>query len=250
MKHLDENEVARILRAAGTGEGRRTGRCPEESQIAAYVDANLHGTARQRLEGHVADCGFCLGQVGFLLRTREDEARLEVPVELLVRARELGTSSGRTPVLSAWHWKAAAAVATGVVLVGALWVWQPELLGLRPGAGDREAVSGDDARTVRGRPGTGIQPELLSPREGSLIDPTETEFRWREVRGSLFYEIRVATAEGDLVWEGRVEATRANLPGDVALSPASEYFVWVHAYLPEGKTVKSGVVGFRTPDAR
>jgi len=55
----------------------------------------------------------------------------------------------------------------------------------------------------------------------------------------------MVTAEGDLVWEARVEGTQARLPEDVQLAAGEKYFVWVRAHLPEGKTVQSKVVGFK-----
>ncbi len=61
---------------------------------------------------------------------------------------------------------------------------------------------------------------------------------------SLFYEIRVVTAEGDLVWRERIEGSRVQFPAGVQLVKGQKYFVWVRAYLPEGKTAKSAVVGF------
>lgn len=87
--------------------------------------------------------------------------------------------------------------------------------------------------------------QLIFPREGSVLPHSEVEFRWKSVRGSHFYEIRVVTAEGDVVWEGRVETTRARLPDNIELVPGREYFVSVRAYLPEGKTLKSPTVRFR-----
>jgi hypothetical protein len=71
------------------------------------------------------------------------------------------------------------------------------------------------------------------------------EVRWRGVPGSLFYEVRLVTAEGTNVWEGRTEATAAPLPAGVGLLPGQKYYVWVRAYLSEGKTLKSAATGFR-----
>jgi hypothetical protein len=87
-------------------------------------------------------------------------------------------------------------------------------------------------------------PDLVFPREGSIIESEKLEFRWHKVERSLFYEIRLVTADGSLVWERRVEAPRARLPADMRLTAGQKHFVWVRAYLPEGKTLKSSTVGF------
>jgi hypothetical protein len=87
--------------------------------------------------------------------------------------------------------------------------------------------------------------QLLFPREGSVIPRREVEFRWKPVRGSQSYEVRLVTAEGNVIWEGRVEGTRARIPRTVELVPGQEYFVFVRAYLPAGKTLKSPAVRFK-----
>jgi hypothetical protein len=89
-----------------------------------------------------------------------------------------------------------------------------------------------------------ILPDLLFPQEGSGIAPEELKFSWQAVEQSVFYEIRLVTADGSLMWEKRLEATSVRLPADVRVADGRKYFVWVRAYLPEGKTLKSSTVGF------
>jgi hypothetical protein len=89
-----------------------------------------------------------------------------------------------------------------------------------------------------------ILPNLLFPQEGSVIVPKELEFSWQGVERSVFYEIRLVTADGTLMWEKRVEATSVRLPAGVRMAAGQKYFVWIRAYLPEGKTLKSSTVGF------
>ena len=63
--------------------------CPEESQIAAYADHQLAGPAKDKLEAHLADCDFCLDQVGFLIRSANAPLPEMVPDSLLRRAGKL-----------------------------------------------------------------------------------------------------------------------------------------------------------------
>jgi len=76
------------------------------------------------------------------------------------------------------------------------------------------------------------------------------EIRWRGVRDALVYEVRLVTSEGSLVWEGQTEATEATLPADVRLEPGRKYYVWVRAYLSEGRTLKSDAFGFSVDERR
>jgi hypothetical protein len=81
-----------------------------------------------------------------------------------------------------------------------------------------------------------------------VIPRGSLEFRWRQVPRSLFYDVRLATAEGDLVWEGQATVTSLRPPGDLQLEGGRKYFVWVRAYLPEGKTVQSRALAFSVKD--
>ncbi len=76
------------------------------------------------------------------------------------------------------------------------------------------------------------------------------EIRWRGVRGALVYEVRLVTADGSLVWEDRTEATAAPLPAGVRLEPGRRYYVWVRAYLSEGRALKSATFGFSVDGRR
>ena len=103
-------------------------------------------------------------------------------------------------------------------------------------------------RSVRSSGEEIVRPELLFLQEGSVIARETVEFSWKEAERSLFYEVSIVTSEGDRVWEGRFEETYAQLPADVRLIAGRKYFVWIRAYLPEGKTVKSSTVGFEVSE--
>lgn len=77
-----------------------------------------------------------------------------------------------------------------------------------------------------------------------MVGTGDVEFRWKALPQALFYEIRVVGAEGDLLWEQRVEDTRARMPRGTAGSQQGKLFVSVRAHLPDGQTMKSQVVGF------
>ena len=47
-----------------------------------------------------------------------------------------------------------------------------------------------------------------------------------------------------MLWQGRTEETGVQMPGTVPIAPGQEVYVWVRAYLLDGKTLKSDPVGF------
>jgi hypothetical protein len=87
-------------------------------------------------------------------------------------------------------------------------------------------------------------PDVLYPRQGGVVSPTGIEFRWKRVPTALSYDIRLVTEDGNVVWEGRTEDSRVNLPSSVHATAGESYYVRVCANLPEGKTVTAKVVGF------
>lgn len=251
---MDEKELVRLLQSRGQGSAARRWYCPDEAQLAAYTDGQLGGGARQRVELHLADCAFCLGQVAFLLRLEEAEAPAEVPLSLLARAR---ARVERQSLQLAWRWATAAAVAASLALAGVVWFREQRIPSVSPKsspAPPKRIASPPVApsrppsatpRTVRKGEKEEFVPEVLFPREGASVSQEQLDFQWKPVPRTVFYEIRVVTEAGDLVWEARATDTSARLPRQIQLQAGQKYFVWVHAYLPEGKTVKSKAVAFK-----
>ncbi len=255
MKEITDKELAAFLRSRARKGQERSRKCPGDERLAAYADHQLEEQAWQGLEEHLADCEFCRGQLAFLVRVEGTEPVGQVPSQLLTRARELGAKEDYSFWVPTLRWGTAVAATASLALVAALWLGQPEVTVPPPMSPEGPSpetsapaplppVLRESPPSVRSKQLEPVVPELLAPAEGSIVRPGDVEFQWRGMPRSLFYEIRVVTAEGDLVWRGRAEAARVQLPPDVQLAAGQKYFVWVRAYLPEGKTAKSAVVGF------
>ncbi len=85
---------------------------------------------------------------------------------------------------------------------------------------------------------------MVSPTENATLSP-DTALRWQAVPGTSYYDIDIVTEEGDVVWQGKSEATSTRLPAERALRAGTKYFVWVRAHLSSGGTIKSPAVSFR-----
>ncbi len=230
---MDEQGLIRALAGERVWNRGPSRGCPDDLELAAYADARLEEPGRQWLESHVADCGHCLAQVGFLRRARAAGEPAGVPAGLLERARRLVRSPPAAAVVR-WRWAAAAAAAASVAIAASV-ALHPSGTGLETAAAPAR-VRG--ALTEAAAP-----PEVLLPREDSKAAP-DLELRWTAVDRALFYELKLVTAEGDVVWEDRLETTHARLPSGLALATGARHFFWVRAYLPEGVTLKSRAVGF------
>ena len=73
-------EELKLLVKDRTKSQKLWGRCPQDLQIAAYVDGTVDGATRQSLERHFSDCARCLNQVSFLVRAHQERKLVETPI--------------------------------------------------------------------------------------------------------------------------------------------------------------------------
>lgn len=249
---MNTDELKSLLKQSAETVERQPD-CPDDHTLASYIDGGLSERDHGRFEHHLADCAYCTERVGTLGRAGEAETTAQVPELLRARSARLAKASDTksasvTPTLwrKAPRWAAAAVV---VLAVGVLsQFYSPSL--------NRQEVSpsidtpGQSAgiRETRNMDTGTIGPSFLSPLEGMTIIPDGGVFNWTPVRDSLYYQLRIVSDEGDLVWQERVDGTQWELPSDLSLSPGAEYFVRVDAYLAEAKALNSDYVLFRVGD--
>jgi hypothetical protein len=113
------------------------------------------------------------------------------------------------------------------------------------------AVSPGPARSglVRNLRSLESVPTITFPPADKVIARERLEFRWKEVPDSLYYEVRVLTSEGDLIWEDDSSKTDVKLPTDLPLA-AGKYFVRVSAAMANGHMRKSNPVAFQVASSR
>jgi hypothetical protein len=225
--------------------------CPDEHQLAAYVDQQLIGAERERVESHLAKCDSCLQQVGFLVKESyvpEESA----PTSLLHRAKKVDAGMQENAPFG-WKWVTVAA-ASAVMAIGLL-VWHEARPNIeedstliatapRPSAPAIPAPAKQDTNTaVRSESSPDSQPLVLSPQPGAIVHGSDFSIRWAPVPNASAYEVRIVTADGDLVWHKRVHENSVS-PPKTTFRPGMKYFVWVRALLPDGKAQQSSAVGF------
>jgi hypothetical protein len=231
---VDSRELREALR--NSDGSRRRWRCPDELTLAAFADNQLGMRRRARVERHLADCGTCRGLIA--MRARLDDAAEEAPFagDVLARARQLPPSR---PWLfaGAWRWPAVG----GATAVAAMLLLAVYAGAHRPSA--RPVATPPDA-AVRGSADE-AGPRLITPAAEAVIDATRLELRWTVVPTAVFYEVRITTDDGDLVWSGRASASEIRIPTGVSFSPGRRYFAWVTAHLAGNRTLRSAAVPFQ-----
>jgi len=229
----------------------RAWNCPKEEAIAAYVDGNVDATARSRVESHLADCAHCRGLVADVVKMKERELPA-VPLQLKQRAAGLTTPRTRRMQWILWP-----AVATGAAcaLIVTLLLRSPEQVNLPsiPLAATTPTViaKSEPAPALRQPSGeverkltaSGHLPMIIFPQKNNVVTPGQLEFNWKAIPQARYYEIRVVTADGDLVWSGQSENLNLKPPSNLQLKDGP-YFVWLSAYIEGGAVQKSAPVRF------
>ncbi|MFS8085624.1 MAG: anti-sigma factor family protein [Acidobacteriota bacterium] len=273
---MDEQDLKGLLQDRRNLKLQRGWRCPDEMQLAAYVDEKLNGPARESVEAHVADCDYCLSQVSFIAQSTGWTDSIEVPAPLLARARNLVPQKETSAGKWRWQWVAATAASACVILLIALIAFYPKRQDTLTTSGDPliaqrhepEMVAPPQVTTansqprpaptystqkpklpepstppVRGGPGESA-PRVIFPRNGATLRRDQLLFRWEPFAEAEFYEIRVVTAAGDPVFASNTEDTNLRVGSDLQLQAGAKYFGSVRAHLHEGKTTKSSLVSF------
>jgi hypothetical protein len=236
---MTPEHLARLLAASRVEATERSGDCPDEHQLAGYVDGTLDVPACVQLDRHLANCDHCLELVALLCRER-DAGLVEPDASgdaLPARPRTLVERPRRWRL--APQWAAAAALVLAVPLLfqlGRNLDGSVEVQGPAAPSENRSIVPTD----------IGLQVHSAGP--GSAEYPGRLSFRWNEVPGTPYYDVRVVTDEGDVIVQQRVTGTSWQPPAHLDLRSSAEYFVLVEAYPDGDKAVSSRHVPFRTPD--
>ena len=216
--------------------------CPDEHQIAAAVDGNLNWADRDAFDRHVADCDFCVAKIGTLNGLRAADVPESIPDVTLASARHLAKRAGIRRHAPRWAVAAVVVLAIGLIYNQDIPdVDNPDTsVSLLPPAPTLQT----GFRQSRNINPNSLRPKILTPIEGAFIDAGNTLFRWTEIPDSLYYDIRIVTWEGEMVWQERVNDTEWSLPDKFKLEPGWEYYVRVDAYLAEAKSISSRHVFF------
>ena len=237
---MNPDHLTSLLAARTADDPTRSPACPDEHQIAGYVDAALDEASREQFELHVADCSRCLALVGTPLpgaRRGSDPARARPCRGANARP---GDEAAATPVATRAAMggrgrdgsRSAPAVAS-----------RPQSGARHRGTGTSRTTCHTDARVDRrGAAGAFTWRRNCGGRASSC---RSTGRRSPDPR---IYDVRILTDAGDVVIRQRVTGTTWRPPTQLNLQPGAEYFVHIDAYPSGDKAVSSDHVPFRLSD--
>ncbi len=246
---MDEHELIRTIESRPQKIARRRWNCPSNVRVVAYLEQRLEAEERSRFEAHLADCNFCLDIIGGLVRQHRAPELAEAPAHLVDKAANALPAKTRWRISRQWILVPAFAVlvvASGVLL-RSLQIERPAASISAEQARPSVAVSQPPSRPPEEQYVRKLTPvqmvEVLEPQPESVVLRERLRFRWKAVANVTYYELRVVNAEGDLLWQGQESNPTAQLPPDLPVQPGA-YFVWVRAFLNDGRTIKSDPVPF------
>jgi hypothetical protein len=220
----------------------RTPHCPDEYQLVTIAGAGMAIIDDEKLNAHLSTCEHCIERLADLIRIRGLDNGEPVPALLKARANRLGRAT-KIP-FEAPRWAAAAVVVLAVGMVFNLATNRQQ---------DPQVVSEINQPVIevphfRSIDKQIMRPEILVPVLGQTLPVNEPNFEWTAVQGSLYYDVRLVSAEGEMIWEERVKATSRKLPVQLQLQAGTDYYLRVDAYLAEAKRVSSRHVLFSTEE--
>lgn len=247
------NELKQVLGetfAVGTGpEPQRGPNCLEPEAIAALLNRGPKAVINNVHKTHLADCPFCLQQLARICRSREEDTT-GVSSELLLQAEALGAGAAglQVPGTQRVNSRPLRGSFPAVVAIAATVVLAIGIMLVNFKTGDPVTLNPEDFKTSRNVDSGAMNLRVLAPVSASLILPAEQVFRWTEVPGALFYDVRLVDPEGELLLRERLKTTRWLIPESLHLEPGNEYYVRVDAYLDDEQFLSSEHVVFGVRD--
>ncbi len=225
--------------------------CPADETIAAYADGALGDVRRAWVEFHLAGCRRCRLLVGWVIKAQREMDPPLPRAELKWKAIGL---VGRKSSSRRWIWAPVGALGAVALLAFATVVSRkPEKLIIQaPPSPSAPLIAKSEPSAPlrppvpeisRKRTSAELLPSLISPHADSVVRRERLDFSWKLIPHSRYYEVHVVTSDGDLVWQGQSESSELRPPSDLVVREGS-YFVWITAYLADGRVAKSSPVKF------
>jgi len=174
--------------------------------VAAFVDGSATPDERARAVAHFARCPACREELREVHRMVRDRRRRRLTIVVPL---------------------AAAAAA-------ALFVLRPV-----------GTPAGNSALIERSAPVV-ARFAVVAPTPTAPVASDSVVFVWSRAGDGANYRVTLVTEDGTTVWSGTTSDTSAMVPDSVALAPDRDWFWYVDALFPDGRSSTTGIHRMRT----
>ncbi len=238
---MERRKLIELLGEAPGHAPRHREPCPDEKKIALYMDGDLQELELETMIRHIVDCNHCIDVIASMARARSQDLSEPDDLTMAKAYRMSEANSNQTGVKKTSNFPRWAAAAVMVLAIGAL----AERFTNDTTPAVTAVTESASLNTERYAKPLAKIPRILTPVEESVVNPANFTFNWLEVTGSLYYDIRIVSDDGDLVTIERVWGTQWNLPTDIGLQDGEEYFVRVDAFISDGQPLSSKHIVFK-----
>ncbi|MEK9136395.1 MAG: hypothetical protein AAB393_04680 [Bacteroidota bacterium] len=200
-----------------------------ENEIALYIEDRLSPDAREKVEGHLADCSLCVEQVAALARLDEMLAGTADPAldtNVVRKAEEIVGEPFRQPtakMTSFWSPVRYAIAAVLVVSVGIAYYFTTTPIETERFRSDAHVPSSF----------------ILSPEDGATIPQEGLRFSWTAIPSAITYRLTLHELDGEVVWTIATKETSLTVAPTVALQTGNKYLWRVEALFPDDTRFRS-----------
>lgn len=247
------------MRWSGISEQFRTIRskwgCPDDAQLAGFVDQGLDSAGEASIVQHLARCAECRSQIAFLERMQRMDGESHLPATWLSRVEAITARDAKASTIR--KWVPATGIALAAVIITAILlrstsvpprtiqttapIAQPQVIASAAAPPQALGAERKHDRDVVRKAGPDNSLQIASPTADSHIAPGGA-IRWRSVENSMYYEVRLLSADGEVLWIAKVEASQTALPVDIRVPAERKCFLIIRAFLADGKTVESEAI--------
>jgi hypothetical protein len=245
---MDDRKYTELLALQRVELAGGTPFCPEDQEIAEYFEGLIPKNERGRLEHHLVDCRYCLARVGMLSRLEQHQSDRRIPGDVLATAKAMAPAVRGRWQKMAPAWAAAALIVLAIGTLPPLHYTRQIKHESQTSANVVESIG--MLRETRNINSAVKGPSFLDPIESLVIVPEDYLFRWTPVPNSRFYQVRIVSDSGDVLWQERINGTEWKIPAGTQLTPGADYFMRVEAFLADTRSLKSGYLLFQVEGRR
>jgi len=230
--------------------------CPGDDVLAAYLDGTLDPAAKNKAELHLANCAACCSLIADVAAMRRSQPR---PLPFGLEQRAVAVTSPRRNAGRRVLIPVTTALVIALSLAAMLLMTAKKEISTIPTSKVAPIVARTEpppslsvpatSNIVRQSGPSDPIPGLIFPQENAVIKPGELFMKWKAVPRARYYEVHLVDAEGEPLWQGESQAASTGVPGTVMLKDGA-YFVWIAAYIEDGRVQKSSPVRFVVNSSR